>query len=118
MKRLALFCVCAAGVLYGCAEKNDQPLTPKSTPGQQTAVAWPGLADTPWPMNHHDPQSTGRSPLLGPASGAIALNVSLPTVSNIGAAIALDSTILGGGTLVSVNSDGTIRWSSVPPVFP
>ena len=50
-------------------EPPDQNLT--RPPGYQEDIPWPSLADSPWPMNHHDPQSTGRSPYDGPALGQI-----------------------------------------------
>jgi outer membrane protein assembly factor BamB len=37
----------------------------------QQDIPWPSLADSPWPMQHHDPQHTGRSPYRGPQMGRL-----------------------------------------------
>ena len=37
----------------------------------QEDIEWNSLADTPWPMNHGNPQSNGRSPFVGPKLGQI-----------------------------------------------
>lgn len=39
--------------------------------GLQEDIPWPTLADSPWPMSHKDPQSTGRSEFKGPQLGKI-----------------------------------------------
>ncbi len=38
---------------------------------QQTAIPWPTLANTDWPMIKHDPQFTGRSPYKGPQTPTV-----------------------------------------------
>ena len=43
-----------------------------SSAQQQVDIAWPTLADSPWPMIKHDPQFTGRSKYLGPQTPALA----------------------------------------------
>ena len=43
--------------------ETEEPLPP----GYQQDIPWPSLADSPWPINHGDPQSTGRSKYPGPA---------------------------------------------------
>lgn len=43
----------------------------------QININWPSLADTPWPMNHHDPQSTGRSKYPGPSLGTLDYKIPL-----------------------------------------
>ena len=37
----------------------------------QVQIAWPGLADSPWPTFLHDPQHTGRSQYRGPHFGIV-----------------------------------------------
>jgi hypothetical protein len=41
-------------------------IKPVWTSSAQAQAPDPLTADTPWPMYQHDPQHTGRSPLLGP----------------------------------------------------
>lgn len=50
---------------------SNEP-TPPNPPGYQEDIPWPSLADSPWPMNHGDPQGTGRSKYSGPVQGMIA----------------------------------------------
>jgi hypothetical protein len=54
-----------------CSEKSVTPPDEERPPGYQEDIPWPSLADSPWPMNHHDPQSTGRSKYIGPIAGDI-----------------------------------------------
>jgi len=49
--------------------------SPKEDIVPQTDIPWSSLADTPWPMHHHDPQSTGRSNYSGPQNGIISKKV-------------------------------------------
>jgi len=50
----------------------NEPKKDKPKPeGYQEDIPWPSLADSPWPMYHHDPQSSGRSKFIGPSSGLI-----------------------------------------------
>ena len=52
-------------VLISCKETPREP-EKKEDISSQVDIPWPSLADTPWPMFHHDPQSTGRSKYAGP----------------------------------------------------
>lgn len=63
---------------YSC-HKNRQPLGPVILRDNHIGIAiipqsdipWPSLANTGWPMHHHDPQFTGRSKWPGPQQGKI-----------------------------------------------
>ena len=52
-------------LLTACEDEVIQ--SPPKPPGYQEDIPWPSLADSPWPMNHHDPQSSGRSKFIGPS---------------------------------------------------
>lgn len=53
----------------------------------QIDIPWSSLGNTPWPMYHHDPQSTGRSKFNGPMLGEIERKIPLYGVE---ASLALD----------------------------
>ena len=55
--------------ITGCKDEGTKPQ--EFSPGYQQDIPWPSLADSPWPMNHHDPQSTGRSQYAGPSLGIV-----------------------------------------------
>jgi Tol biopolymer transport system component len=80
-------------------------------------AADPLTADTPWPMYQHDPQHTGRSPLLGPQHQLELLwTALLPYCSgeNGGIAIAQDGSLLlpVGGCLHSFDPlIRQVRWT-------
>jgi outer membrane protein assembly factor BamB len=109
---LKLFIVIVILTLSCDKQQEDITNVPVKNPGQQTDVIWPSLANTPWPMNHHDPQCTGRSNLLGPTSGSLFLDLTIPSYSEAGVAIGVDSTYLIGGCLLSMRKDGSIQWTT------
>ena len=81
-------------MIFSC-QREKNPIKP---PGggnihPQADIPWPSLAKSPWPMHHHDPQSTGRSPYVGPQQGRVAwkYNVGGPVGTSV--AIGPDSTI-------------------------
>ena len=83
-------------MIFSC-QREKNPVTPpiagKVHP--QVDIPWPSLANSPWPMFHHDPQSTGRSPYRGPRKGKIKW------------------TFKPGGTIYSavvIGTDGTIYF--------
>ncbi len=96
-------------LLISCEDEVIQP--PPKPPGYQEDIPWPSLANSPWPMNHHDPQNTGRSKYSGPQSGSILWQFpshyiqSAPTMGN-------DSTIYFAetGGVHSISTNGSIRW--------
>ena len=68
--------------------KKDKP----KPEGYQEDIPWPSLADSPWPMEHHDPQNTGRSKILGPTSGVVQKIID-GVFSNTGIVVDVDSNI-------------------------
>jgi len=64
---LSLFVIFCAN----CQKSTDPIDNNKPPAGYQEDIPWPSLADSPWPMNHGDPQSTGRSKFPGPLSGTV-----------------------------------------------
>jgi len=101
--------------LISC-KKDDSAtqVTPTDSPGKQHDIAWPSLANSPWPMNHHDPQSTGRSSLLGPAMGVLEGDYSITPMSYGGVVALNDTTLIVGGKITAIRMDGTIRWTYGP----
>lgn len=73
----------------------------------------------PSPMFHHDPQHTGRSPFIGPATGTLRWRYQTAYSVNSSPAVGPDDTIcIGGfvtnsydGYVYALNPDGTLRWS-------
>ena len=83
-------------LLFSCRKKSpNEPPNENSHP--QVDIPWPSLADSPWPMHHHDPQSTGRSSNVGPQQGSFAWKF------NVGAPV---------GTSVAIGPDSTIYFAS------
>jgi outer membrane protein assembly factor BamB len=74
------------GFILSCSESPNEP-DGKDIKSPQKNILWPSLADSPWPMNHHDPQSTGRSKYLGPRNGSIETKLPLYGIEG---SIALD----------------------------
>jgi hypothetical protein len=58
------------GIILSCKDKITNP-PDDYPPGYQHDIPWPSLADSPWPMNHGNPQNTGRSKLNGPQIGRV-----------------------------------------------
>lgn len=68
MKKV-LFCLLTIIIFTGC---KDEPTKPEElSEGYQQDIPWPGLANSPWPIFHADPQNTGRSKYAGPLSGKV-----------------------------------------------
>ena len=82
--------------IFSCQrEKNPITVPFGGNSHPQVNIPWPSLANSPWPMFHHDPQSTGRSPYRGPQKGRIKW------------------TFKSGGTIYStvvIGADGTIYF--------
>jgi len=58
-------------IITSCEQNPTAPNEPPKPYGYQEDIYWPSLADSPWPMNHHDPQNTGRGTYIGPQEGII-----------------------------------------------
>ncbi|MBK6915386.1 MAG: PQQ-like beta-propeller repeat protein [Ignavibacteriales bacterium] len=116
----SLSCVVFAVILTSCEQNPTAPNEPPKPYGYQEDIYWPSLADSPWPMNHHDPQSTGRSKYFGPSIGTIEWIVdSVIIMSSI--SIGIDSSIYlpsqssAHNGFFSFSPKGELNWKlSVP----
>ena len=106
-------------------EKKKNPTEPEENPPDttqyvsqpQTDIPWPSLANSPWPMAHHDPQLTGRSPYQGPQLGELvwAVNPVGDFETLTGISLGADGSIYYGTGknppyLCALNPDGTEKW--------
>jgi outer membrane protein assembly factor BamB len=69
---------------------------------------------SPWPMFHHDPQRTGRSPHTGPETPSLKWSFGRTGSGDSSPAIGPDGTIYIGSmdnNLYAINPDGTLKWS-------
>ena len=102
-----LFLLLTTCDLFDSSEPKPVP------PGYQYDIPWPSLADSPWPMNHGDPQSTGRSKYSGPQIGNLILRIPANQIET-GIAIGKDSAIYyassSPGYLYSVGYNGNENW--------
>jgi outer membrane protein assembly factor BamB len=91
--RILLSILVVLWFIGGC--KKTSPLTPSETTsgGLQHTIAWPSLTNSAWPMNHADPQSTGRSKFGGPVSGTLAWKFDT-VYAEAGVVLASDTTII------------------------
>jgi hypothetical protein len=86
--------------------KNDLP-----PPGFQEDIPWPSLADSPWPMSKHDPQSTGRSMEFGPEAGIIDWSIE-PYWLETGVSIGPEATMyFAYGSLFAYSLAGNEKWN-------
>jgi len=85
---------------------------PGNPPGYQFDIPWPSLADSPWPMNHHDPQSTGRSKYIGPQNGIVQWQFE-GDYNQAGISLGNDSTIYFAetGGIYSLDLLGNVIWN-------
>ncbi|MBU2445118.1 MAG: PQQ-binding-like beta-propeller repeat protein, partial [Bacteroidetes bacterium] len=99
-----------------CKDKGVDPQD-NYPPGYQHDIPWPSLADSPWPINHGDPQSTGRSKFIGPRLGILDKIVATPELQT-GIVIGPDSTIYFTSSdfnsavagLYAYYPDGRLKW--------
>lgn len=108
----------------GC-EKT--PTDGENNGSRQEQIPWPSLADSPWPMFHHDPQATGRSQYVGPQLGRVKWAFDLsPGYTQGSVAIGPDSTIYFASSrdfaeddttfdhpltyLYAVDREGNLKW--------
>jgi hypothetical protein len=99
-----------------CEKSTDPIETDKPPPGYQEDIPWPSLANSPWPMAHHDPQNTGRSKLWGPTQGIISWEFDEAYKMMNGVVVGYDSTAYilippANGGLFAFNPDGTLKWN-------
>jgi len=97
--------------LISSCDTTDPNPPEEKPPGYQEDIPWPSLADSPWPMYHGDPQSTGRSRYTGPTQGVVS-NVIPASQMQAGIIIGYNSTIYytASGTLFSSDFAGRINW--------
>lgn len=85
----------------------------------QTDIAWPTLADSPWPMVKHDPQFTGRTSNIGPKSPHVAWGVLKRDGIFSGPVIGEENNLYVGGydsrdsqeQFYSYTKEGILRWT-------
>ncbi|NCQ18706.1 MAG: hypothetical protein COZ80_00495 [Ignavibacteria bacterium CG_4_8_14_3_um_filter_37_9] len=98
-------------IFYSCKEKATNPPDTPLPEGYQQDIPWTSLADSPWPMNHHDPQNTGRSIFVGPKSGTN--YIVIPTTwQESGVSIGKDSSIYFAtmANIFSYKLNGQLNW--------
>lgn len=123
MKILKIF-VIACVVFMACDDNSTKPeieqvvndTTKVIIDTTQINIVWSSLADTPWPMYHHDPQSTGRSQYSGPSSGLVeSIKFDNCRMTMSGISIGYDNTAFlptgdFSNTLIAFDFDGNIKW--------
>ena len=123
MKKLLFFITIFGVVIFLSCHKESPNEPPQVTIQPQVDIPWPSLANSPWPMFHHDPQSTGRSQYTGPRKGRIKWVFYPDNNAQIypGIIIGSDSTIYFSTTyektvqghnsfLYAIRPDGTLKW--------
>lgn len=102
-------------LVLGC---NDDPTKPIAPPENndivpQTDIIWPSLADSPWPMHHHDPQSTGRSKYAGPKDGILSKKVPASNM-DAGVSVGLSQTLYLSTDdpyiFYALDYSGNVKW--------
>lgn len=98
---------------YGCNDSSVKPIDEEDIRPQQD-IEWPSLANSPWPMNHADPQSTGRSKFVGPTSVHSVLEIDCPYME-MGFAIGTNQSVYyassyAPGEFFSVDYNGNQKW--------
>ena len=93
MRKLVLLIILSILFLSGC-KSSTEPVSPeKKPPGYQENITWPSLANSPWAMYRHDPQSTGRTSFTGPLEGIVQVKVDTTTVIQSGVSIGNNSVV-------------------------
>ena len=111
--KIFFFVLCFSLLLLNCENKSPTESPPNNNTHPQVDIPWPSLADSPWPMHHGNPQSTGRSPVTGPQNGIIEWEFDVGHEVGTSVAIGSDSTIYFGSNgpyLWALNWDGTLKW--------
>ncbi len=96
---------------------KDEGTPPMELPeGYQQDISWPSLADSPWPMFHHDPQSTGRSKYDITLNGVIAGTIEANNLQS-SIIVSKDSTIFfalsGGGGILKAFKNSKQEWEYI-----
>jgi hypothetical protein len=102
-------------LLASCSDNGTDPPPPEPS-GRQYPIAWPSLANSPWPMGNHDPQGTCRSPYVAASSGMISKYVEGLRVTG-GPVLGEDGTIYYQSAdsvlkcaLYALHPDGALKW--------
>ncbi|QQS35880.1 MAG: PQQ-like beta-propeller repeat protein [Ignavibacteriales bacterium] len=101
MKKIILPILLLLILQLSCKDNGVTPPPKNNPPGWQEDIPWPSLADSPWPMNHNDPQNTGRY------KGRILINGSIDFY--------IDSLYLFTG--ISISPDSNIYFCSSMPGY-
>jgi hypothetical protein len=127
MKLIYLVFISLSLILLSSCKKSTEPIgNDNPPPGYQENIPWPSLADSPWPMAHHDPQNTGRSKLWGPSSGFISWEFTEAYKMYNSVVVGSDSTAYilippAFGGLFAFSPDGRLKWNldirTVPKLF-
>lgn len=96
-------------------QKN--PSDSPDDPNKQAQIPWSSLADSPWPVYHHDYQGTGRSQFRGSQTGVVFLEFNDSFWLESSPVIGPDSTLYlvsseDSSYLYAIKPDGSIRWKS------
>ncbi len=78
MQKLISVIILLALAVAGCKQSTEPTQPEQKPPGYQEDITWPSLANSPWPVWHHDMQATGRTNVAGP------LNISNVNYLNVG----------------------------------
>lgn len=97
----------------GCKDSSTNPPA-ENPPGYQEDIPWPSLADSPWPINHGNPQCNGRTKYEGPQLGQIAftqdsLNMEAGIVTGLDSNIIFMAGYMSSG-LYSIGYSGELLW--------
>jgi sugar lactone lactonase YvrE len=102
-------------LLASCSDNGTDPPPPEPS-GRQHPIAWPSLANSPWPMGNHDPQATGRSAYVAASSGVVTKHIEGLRVTG-GPVLGEDGTIYYQAAdstlrcaLIALDSDGRPKW--------
>ncbi len=117
MKKGLSFFLLVSLLAFGC-KKSDSTTNPIPEPtGRQRDIPWPSLANSPWPMNHGNPQSTGRSKLPGPTIGQLLWDKGPAYGSFSAVAVTSDSLLVTGFYMTAIDLNDSVRWTALPSVL-
>lgn len=114
-----IFYIAAICIAYVGCKRDPAIVDPLivSNPGKQKDIVWPSIANSAWPMAHHDPQSTGRSPFVALFDGEPG-NSYLGNSSWSSPVIDVDGTVyyegrdsLGKYVLFARQKNGELKWT-------
>ena len=119
MQKLLFFITIFGVVIFLSCHKESPNEPPQVTIQPQVDIPWPSLANSPWPMFHHDPQSTGRSQYPGPRKGKIKWTFKPGGAIYSAVVIGTDSTIYfpcEGIGLYALYPNGNLKWKLSLPL--